>query len=258
MSAQLSVQVQNQLNVSDKVIAAARTHGPKIAPLLAGQAKAVQGAQTKATAETYEAVFSALADGLAHDTSELRETELAYYAEKADDAPVRAARDAAAADLGSLLSLLRSTIESTLGAPALRTYGLEGEVPRTPNKLLNHAKNVLRQLDSNATMVTTALGTTFDTVPAAKAVKIKIDALAGHIDDDNREARELEDALTRRNRAMDAWTEGYQGTASALEGLFRRAGYKELAERVRPTQRKARGEDTGDDGAEQVPPAAGG
>jgi hypothetical protein len=257
MSAQLSVQVQNQLRVSDKVIAAARTHGPKIAPLLAAQAKEVQGVQTKATTEAYEAVFSALADGLAQDANALREAELAYYAEKADDAPVRAARDASATDLGSLLSLLRSTIESTLGAPALRTYGLEGEVPRTPSKLLNHAKNVLQQLASNEKTVTTALGTTFDTIPAAKAIKTKIDALAGHIDDDNREARELEDALTRRNRAMDAWTEGYQGTASALEGLFRRGGYKELADRVRPTQRKARGEDTEDGDAAQAPPAGG-
>jgi hypothetical protein len=60
-----------------------------------------------------------------------------------------------------------------------------------------------------------------------------------------------------RDRAITAWSDAYQGTATALEGLYRRAGWKELAEKVRPTIRKLRGDDAGADDVETPKPVNG-
>ncbi len=250
----LSEQVQNQIRVSEKVVASGRTHAAKIAAELAARAKQVQGNGTTATAEAFEAVILASADGLAKATADLRENEQILAAERADDGPVRAARDSATAHVAGLVTLLRSTVEDHLGSAALATYGLAGETPRVPAKLLQHVQNVAQLLEQNHTTVTSALGTSFDTTMAAQALKKKAAELAVHIKDDDREARELETALANRGRAVAAWSDAYQGTAATLEGLYRQAGWKELAEKVRPTQRKLRGDDAGAD-TEETPPA---
>jgi len=243
--AELSVQVQNKLNVADKVIASARTHGPKVATILAERALAVQGPTTKVTVESVTEVIGAIADGVAHANTELRNSELNYFAEKADDTPVRIAREGSVTSVANILAQLRTNIDGTFGPAATAQYGLVGEIPRTPHKLVTYTNNVVKQLQDNPRQVTTAFGASFDTVPAAAAVQAKLAELMGIIKDDNREARELEEAQTARNRAVDAWANAYQGAASFLEGLFRTAGYAELADRVRPTQRKVRGEDPG-------------
>lgn len=253
----LSEQVQNQIRVSEKVVASGRTHAAKIAAELAEQAKKVQGKGTKATAEAFEAVILASADGLAKATADLRENEQILAAEKADDGPVRVARDSATGAVAGLVMLLRSTVEDHLGSAALATYGLGGDTPRVPAKLLNHVQNVVQLLEQNPAKVTSALGTSFDTKTAAQALKAKAAELGGHIKDDDREARELETALANRDRAAAAWSDAYQGTAATLEGLYRQAGWKELAEKVRPTQRKLRGEDAGGEESGEAAPAGG-
>jgi len=252
----LSEQVQNQIRVSEKVIASAHTHAGKVAPALAEQANKVQGKNTKATAEAFTAVILAAADGLAHAAAELREREQNLAAERADDGPVRAARDNATTEVSGLVTLLRSTVEDHMGTAALATYGLGGDTPRAPAKLLNLAQNVAQLLEQNPAKVTSPFGTSFDTKTAAQVLKAKAAELAAHIKDDDREARELETAMSDRDRAAAAWVNAYQGTASMLEGLYRQAGLKDLADKVRPTQRRLRGEDAGADAAEAPPAGA--
>jgi len=133
------------------------------------------------------------------------------------------------------------------GRSAVSRYGLGSESPRVPAKLLQYGQNVRKLLDEAPTKVTSPLGSSFDTVVASQAVGKACEELAATVEDDDREARELESAMARRDRADATWSEVYQGTASMLEGLYRLAGWKELADKVRPTQRKTRGEDAGPD-----------
>jgi uncharacterized protein YqgV (UPF0045/DUF77 family) len=254
---ELSVQVQNKLSVADKVIASARTHGPKVAAIIAERAKAVQGPATKATVEAVGAVIDAVADNVAYANAILRDAEIKYFGEKADDPPIRAARDNSVVDIAGMLAQLRTHIEGTLGASAPNKYGLTGDIPRTPHKLVSYTQNVTKQLDQYPQQVTTALGVSFNTAPASTALKSKLNELVALVNDDNREARELEEAQMERNRAAVAWSDAYQGAASTFEGLYRTAGYAELADRVRPTQRKVRGEDPGDDTTAPPAPPAG-
>jgi hypothetical protein len=247
----LSEQVQNQIRTSEKVVASARTHSKKIAKALAERFATTQGADTKATPKAVTAVVAALADVLSHATDELRARELAYTAEQADDGPVRAARDASVQDALGLMTRLRSTVEDALGRTKLSTYGLQGDTPRAPRRLLHHIQNVSQLLKQSPATVTTPFGSSFSTESASAVLDAKHRELGKHIKDDDREARELEDALAERDRAMAAWSDAYQAVASALEGMYRLAGWKELAERVRPTQRAARGEEVGGEGTEE-------
>lgn len=250
----LREQVQNQIKVSEKVIASAKTHASKMAAELAARS----GQAPEADPAAYEAVILALAGQLTRATEALRERELEYTAEQADDGPVRAARDAAERDVANLMIRLRSTVEDALGRGALATYGLEGETARGPRKIMNHAENVARLLRKTPASITTELGSTFSTAAAAAAVEAKQATLAALIQDDEREARELEGALARRDRAAAAWSDAYQGVATALEGMCRLAGWRELADRVRPTQRTVRGEDAGPEIGEGDPKGGGG
>lgn len=250
-------QLQNRVRVSDKVVASARTHGAKIAAILAEQAVQVEGAATPANAAAFNAVIGALANGLEHATKSMRDTEQTVAAEKADDAPIRTKRDEAAGELGSILSRLRSTIEDHLGADGLKTYGLVGETSRVPRKVSEQAQNVAQLLEKKPIKISSPFGASFDSAIAASALNAKATALDGLIADDDREARELEDAYALRDRAVAAWSDAYQGTASALEGLYRRAGWKELAEKVRPTIRQIRGEEVGPEDVGTPNPAPG-
>jgi len=242
---QLSQQVQNQISVSDKVVASARTHADKVAEVLAAQAMELGGPPPQATMGSYLAVFAAIADRLAKKTEELRKAEEDLAAERSDDIPVRATRDATAAALTTLLGLLRRTIEDHMGEKALATYGLATDSPRVPAKLLQYVKTVARQLGDHPTIVTSPLGSTFNSAVALQSLITQSNQLEAAVGDDHREARELETALAARDRAAAAWSDAYQGTAATLEGLYRLAGYRDLAEKVRPTQRKIRGDDEG-------------
>lgn len=250
-------QLQNRVRVSEKVVASARTHAAKIATILAEQAIAVEGTSTPATVDAFKAVIFALANGLEHATKTMRDTEQAVAAEKADDPPIRTKRDENAAKLADVLIRLRSTIEDHLGADGLKTYGLAGETSRVPRKVFEQAHNVAQLLEKAPVKLASAFGASFDSAIAAATLTAQATALDGLIADDDREARELENAYALRDRAIAAWSDAYQGTAGALEGLYRRAGWKELAEKVRPTVRNLRGEEVGAEDVETPKPENG-
>lgn len=57
------------------------------------------------------------------------------------------------------------------------------------------------------------------------------------------EAKELQDALGRRDAATNDWRDIYQSCATLLEGYLRLGKRLDLADRVRPTARRAAGLD---------------
>jgi hypothetical protein len=243
----VSEQLQNRITVSEKVVASARTHAPKIAATLGAQAAEVEGAATPATSQAFEAVISAMANGLEHSTKTMRDKEQTVVAEKADDGPIRIKREEVTRILGGLLVRLRSTVEDHLGPEGLRAYGLAGEASRVPRKVLEQAKNVVQLFEKNPVVSLSPFGDSFHSSFAVTALSSNITTLETLVVDDDREVRELEDAFAARDRAVAAWTDVYQGTATVLEGLYRRAGFKELADKVRPTVRKVRGDDPGEE-----------
>jgi len=257
--AKIGKQIENRLTVSGKVAASAQAHRTDISKALAAQAEVVQGPKTKATPEVFEIVLGALRQMLEHASADLKKEELAYAAEQADDVKPRAQRDALTAELIALMTRLRSTVEDAMGAEALEPYGLEGATPRTARPLANHVANVTSLMQKKPAKVTTDLGSTFSTEATVAAIKPKGAALDAVLVTLDREVRELEKALGARDQAVELWTEVYQGVATALSGLYRLAGRKDLADRVRPTSRTLSGEDAaGDDAGGEEPGPGGG
>jgi hypothetical protein len=243
----LSKQVENRVIVSGKVVAAVRTHRAGIAVVLAAQAEAAKAPGSQApTAKDFEKVMEAWAATLEKGADDMREAELAYTAEQADDVAPRGERDALAAEGISLMTKLRSSVEDVLGAAGLATYGLSGATPRAPRAVESHMTNVISLLVQKPAVVTTDLGGKFDTAAVVAAITPKRDALKGVLGTLDNEARELEEAMGKRDAAVEAWIDVYQGVATAFSGVCRLAGRKDLADRVRPTTRTVSGEDAGE------------
>jgi hypothetical protein len=247
-----SRKIDARIQSTSKVQSAAVANRDILAEALAARAVEVQGPNTKATKEVFVTVLDFLADTLKYGATNLDVAELSLVAERADDVKVREERDGLSAQLVERMVRVRSTIQDALGAQALKLYGLEGETPRdTPREVASHAHNVVNLLKGKPFSVA-ADGVTVDSAGIVKAVAAQADALEAAIVEMEREEQELGNKLGLRDRALDAWSDHYQGGADALTGLFRLGGRKDLAERVRPTSRTLSGDEVaaGEEGAQ--------
>ncbi|MBI2379036.1 MAG: hypothetical protein HYV07_33885, partial [Deltaproteobacteria bacterium] len=177
----LSKQVENRLSVTEKVIASARVHGPATTKSLVELAPGV----------AYETLFETLAATLGRAAQAMREAELSYTAEQADDVAPRDARDERTAELSKLMSLVRNSVENAVGASGLQTYGLLGPTPRLPAQLANRASNTINLLKSKSAKATDELGSLFSTEAIVAVLEPKVEALQAALKDLDREAREL-------------------------------------------------------------------
>jgi hypothetical protein len=235
-------QIDNRIQSSGRVVRAATTHREQIADKLAARAVEVQGPTTKATKDAFLTLVDFLADSLKHGAGRLDAAELDLAAERADDVGVRERRDAAEADLRNRAVRVRSNVVDALGAPALKTYGLEGATPRAPRDLTSHARNVANLMRGKPFSIA-ADGVSFDSAGIASMLDAKAGELEAVIAEMEREEQELADKLGKRDGAVEQWTDEYQGVADALTGLLRLTGRKDLSERVRPTSRTISGEE---------------
>jgi hypothetical protein len=237
-----SKQVENRIQSSEHVIAAAKAHRAPIADALVGRALEVQGANTPVTKDALLAVFDFLVDSLEHSVKVLDDAEMRVVTERADDVGLRDARDAATSSLLTAAVRIRSMVLDALGAKGIETYGLSGETPRLPRDLMSHAHTVAKLMQEHPFHVTVE-GVTFDSAAMAATLTAKADAVEKAIADMHREEQELVNELGRRHTAITDWTEVHQGVADTLTGLFRLARRKDLSDRVRPSSRMLAGEE---------------
>jgi hypothetical protein len=241
-----SKQVENRIRTSEHVMTAAKTHRDQIADVLAQRAKKSQGPNTVITKETFQAVIDYLVDDLKHAVTSMDDAEARVVAERADDVGLREKRDTAAANLQAAVVRVRSMVLDALGEKKLATYGLSGDTPRITRDLVTHAVTVGKLMQEEPFHVAVD-GVTFDSAAMAATLTSKANAVEQTLDDMLREEQELVNELGFRHTAITEWTDAHQGIADALTGLFRLAGRKDLAERVRPTSRSLAGEETPED-----------
>ncbi|TKC91473.1 hypothetical protein [Polyangium fumosum] len=240
--AKKSRQIDNRMQSSGHVVSAAEAHAEQVAAKLAARAVSVQGAETKATKEVFLVLLGFLSDTLGASAQSLDAAELRVVAERADDVGLREERDTATEDLVRAAVRVKSMVADALGASGLRSYALEGDTPRVPRDLVSHARSV-SGLMTQKPFVVTVDGVTFDSAAMAETLSKKADVLNKALEAMRREEQELADQLGRRDQQVLAWVEEHQGIADSLVGLFRLAGRKDLAERVRPTSRALAGEE---------------
>ena len=235
----MSVQITNQLKNGEVIKITAERFPPA-----ARQACAVRMVTPEVALEQALATVSASIAGIAVmmgvANAKLEKAETDYAGEQADDPPVRKARDDAYSDLAQRWSEAKAQLVRSFGADAPREYGLEGELPGTPDALAKQSKNAIKLLREKPRAHATKLGE-FKTTAAADYLEEAQSVLTAALQDITREAKELQDALGVRDTVAAEWREVYQACATLLEGYLRLGGRLDLAERVRPTVRRASG-----------------
>ena len=104
-------------------------------------------------------------------------------------------------------------------------------------------------LEASPMTATDTLGTLFDSEKVLEKLKATYEPLNAANEVVAREDQEKQQAAERRDEAIEAWTDIYQGVASSLCGLYRLAGRSDLADRYQATDAKAEGRDGDDDDA---------
>lgn len=237
----MSVQTTNQLKNGQVIHITAQTF-----PVDAREACARRLAGPDLSAEQarslVDANIAAIARMMATANTQLESAENAYTQEQADDPPARKRRDEANQELAQRWSDVRNQLSRRFGPTTLREYGLEGDQPSTPDALAKQAANAAKLLRATPRIHTSRLGD-FSTLAAADHLDEAQAELAASLDAVTTETKELQHSLGLRDAAATNWTNVYQASATLLEGLLRLGGRPDLAERVRPTARRAIGLD---------------
>lgn len=172
----------------------------------------------------------------------LREAEAAYLAERTDNDAARAARDDADAALRSVMTRSKSMASGAYGDRYAARVGLGKALERRPDLFLAQARNAERLLSEVETPAA-ELGGGFDPAALATAIGAAATPLEEALRDIDREAREDQQAMIRRDEAAELWDRVYAATANMLVSLAQAAGDDALADRIRPTDRRRLGID---------------
>jgi hypothetical protein len=236
----MSVQVRNRNNNATYVASSVDAHGQEVANRLGVMDAALPLAERLGAADI-KRFLAWCGSVLTVTNTRLAEAEQQYVTEQADDPAVRQERDDSFCALLSSTIQVRDRVDSVFGSSALATYGLQEPAPRSQEPLQAYAKTMVMLLRQHPRMAVDDVGSEFDTVRAAGAVELKLNALDRSLGRMLVEKRELDAAMITRNAKMAEWERVYRGVSNALAGLYHLAGETELASRIRPTQRRMSG-----------------
>lgn len=171
---------------------------------------------------------------------QLTSAEDAYALEQSDDPTIFAHRDACFTAAAAVESETLRLLKGQPNATAVRTYGFDGPRPKTPSDLCTRLETGTKLLAKRPITLRAGFGLEIDSAVLAARMNDAASALRAAEDACETERRELREAMLLRDAALVLWNDTYQGIASQLEGLFRVASLKRLADSVRPTTRRAR------------------
>jgi hypothetical protein len=236
--ASISKMVSDRADISHAVVSSLTVHGTEIA----AEAEQILFPDGLPKHLTVAQLFAALAGALDRSVTELTAADLANAQELSDDDAPRAARDAGVIDVRDRLINARGVLSSVYGAAILKAYGLGGETPDDPQQLVHRATNAATLLTTRAlTEKAKQEGVAVDAKAIGRALAAAVKQLEAALGDVQREEREAQLTLKRRNAAMTAWNAHYQGVADVVTGFFELTGRADLAELVRPTVRRRAG-----------------
>jgi len=238
-----SARIKNARSVS----VAAETHGAG----MAAELDRVLGMP----AGSMLALFTRLAAYLVATTKRVDELELALQREAGDDNAVLAARDEAHAAARTAIGQARALVLAFVGQEARKPFGLDAEIPTTATQMADYARSAADALVRAALSINISDNVAVATETLGKQIAAREVTLTKALKDVETEARELKDAIGARDLGLEPWTRAYRGVALTLSGLFTLAGREDLAGRVRPTERSARGEEEPEADDESPTPA---
>lgn len=250
---QMSTQIAARREWALLVCNVGRVHGPTATEKLGEELDGLEGFDG---AHTRPFVMASCAL-LEQVTEEMWDAEYHYTQEQSEDIVARDERDDHYAQAMAGYLAVRSSVGNLLGSQGLKIYAMPTRQPDTPAKLMVAMKNTIQLLDKNPRQKSDGLGNSFDSALARAGLEALLHPFTASLDLMRTESKETERAMLRRNASVTRWERVYRGTANMLVGLFTMAEMPELAERVRPTIRRAAGLDTpGEEESAESSPAA--
>jgi hypothetical protein len=241
MSGNISKQTMTLIHNASKIGAAAQVHGPeaarRLSEQLGGKHDAFDAAALLQQLDGQRWYIEAV-------SQVLRDAEQGLIDELADNPGIRE-------ELGESLAAVRGDIiqarELSRGlyeTPALVAMGFVGEVPEDASALMVYGRTVLGGLRSQNGKPG-RLGLTVELKPLIDGLEASLARLKVAHEVAVADVREDQVARLKRDEAFVALRLVYRSAALLLEGYFRQAGLSDLADRLRPTERRAQGLEEG-------------
>lgn len=184
-----------------------------------------------------KAIFVALAAVLEESMQQLEAADITHRLELADDDPFRDLRDKVVGELYAVLVAVRRIIEGGYGPEAPKEAGFKGSIERQADLLVDRAQAVIERLaafEGRATLDDAVEVKPARLVERIRVAKAPVEAAKREVD---REKREAETTLARRDAAWAHHVQRFRLVANALVALLALAGLEAQASKVRPSQR---------------------
>jgi hypothetical protein len=228
--------VTDRQKSAQAVIAAARTHGPRITDTVASTLAPFVKKGEKQPDIGMVLELSARALDQAIDAAV--EADVAHETELADDDGFRKARDEKVAALYEAIGELKEVAVGLLGRGVTKVLRLDGTTSRDAVVLARYAGEVATALESAKLPKPRVRGAKFHADEWAEKLRADAKALTQAVNAVTRETREAEATLVAKNRALDAYDSTFTNVATIVSGLLRMGGDPEIAARVRPSARR--------------------
>ena len=231
--------IQTQLNNADSVLDATRVQSD---PMIDGLMRRFAAAEIPIERDTVTEVMTAFGALLQSKRDVLHRAESGVVDEAADDKEPMDARNAAVESLRENLTQMRTFIENHGASSDLSTYGVRLVPPPRTADLATYAREAIRLLKANPRDFDVFGNPISTTTLAARleAPLAQVDGASGAV---SQERRELDLARDERNVNRADFEEVYSGVVSIFASVLDLAGRPGLAERLRPTARRVRGDE---------------
>ncbi len=178
---------------------------------------------------------------LAADAAVFEARDLAHRMELADDSEPRQRRDAASAELRSVMISVRDLIRGAFGPAHVKAVGLDEPDPRRDELLAAQARGVVKRLGEHAFGKPGPGAKNIDIAEMKRAIIKEVERLGVALADVKREEKEAQKSIVERDRAEADWARSYTAVGEMLVAFCRAAGEHEIADRVKPTARRRAG-----------------
>lgn len=238
---ELSIAVSNRIVSANYVSDSVTSHKCKIAELL----KPFFQSMTEVDILQF---LEAIGTSLTKQTEALRKAETEYVNERANAPAAQEQKELAFQDALKTLRKMRYRLLSLVGEETTQKYGIQAEETTDPLKLLSLLDNAATLLKSETEPFIDdfqeegAPNRKIYPIVLGQILEEKAKRLEEALESENREERKLQAAMLRRDHSLSQWGNTYQSISTTLEGLYRLAGLKELADKIHPTLQRRRGE----------------
>lgn len=171
--------------------------------------------------------------GLSHAVEDalkrLIDADIALKLEAEDDKQYRDARDVATERLRAVIMDVRGLLEAAYGGAILSRYGLDQDLPRSPELLHDAGEVIVGLVRERPIEEPSPYGFELDLGILGDKLETELVPLSLAMEDIRREVREIQEALKVRNEAMSDFDRIKEAAAQALSAYFRLVNRPDLA-----------------------------